>query len=343
MRILLLASHAVAEYDDLRMLHDLGHDVFAPGGYADPANPTEDLRPALPEIPGHPDLAALCDEQRRKHGEDGLGWAIDWAKADLHPDLIEWADAIIVHHFPDRWIMGQWRAISRKRVIWRTCGQSNPDMEAYLLPLRKAGLQIVRYSPREATFFGSIRSFAGEDAVIRFGKYPGDFPEWIGDHEAVANLTQNMVGRAAYCGLDFWREATRDLAVAPAGANSEEIGGIGRLPYAETFGYWKHSRVHLYTGTVPASYTLSLIEGMMAGVPTVAMGASRFGVPGLYEADEIVGGMTHETPEQARESLIAYLSDPELARIGSAAMRMRAVELFGVENVGRQWRAFLGG
>ena len=34
MNVLLLASHAVAEFDDVRMFSDLGYDVFAPGGWA---------------------------------------------------------------------------------------------------------------------------------------------------------------------------------------------------------------------------------------------------------------------------------------------------------------------
>ena len=51
MNVLLLASHAVAEYDDVRMFSDMGVDVFAPGGYADPAHPGEGaIRPALPEV-----------------------------------------------------------------------------------------------------------------------------------------------------------------------------------------------------------------------------------------------------------------------------------------------------
>lgn len=342
MRILLLASHAVAEYDDLRMLSDLGYDVFSPGGYQDPAHPADDLRPPLPGIPYHADLHALCDIQRAKHASDrdGVRWAIDWAKADLHRDLIDWADAIIVHHFPERWIAGQWNRLLGKRIIWRTCGQSDPDVESYMAPLRKTGLQIVRYSPKERAFFEPMRRWAGEDALIRFGKYPGDFPEWSGSVKAVANLTQNMKERGAFCGFRFWSEATEGLPVIPAGAGSEEIGGIGRISYEATFDYWRTAGVHLYTGTSPASYTLSLIESMMAGVPTVSIAASAFPVPGLFEGD-VIALASAATPEEARYKMRAMLRDPVLMDWSGRA-RQRAIELFGIETVGAQWRSFLG-
>src|SRR3990170_5755956 len=97
MNVLLLASHAVAEFDDVRMFSDLGYDVFAPGGYATPSDPGETMRPPLPDAPDHPELRALCHAQRVKHAGEDEGWAIDWAKADLHPDLLDWADVVLVH------------------------------------------------------------------------------------------------------------------------------------------------------------------------------------------------------------------------------------------------------
>jgi hypothetical protein len=44
-RILLCLSHSIEEYDQLRLLHSLGHEVASIGGYIDPANPHVDIRP----------------------------------------------------------------------------------------------------------------------------------------------------------------------------------------------------------------------------------------------------------------------------------------------------------
>jgi hypothetical protein len=352
MNILLLASHAVAEYDDLRMFTDLGYDVFAPGGYEVPGSEGEGIRPPLPDAPHHPDLVARLQQVRSERGEPGP--AIDWGKAALHDDIIDWADAIIVHHFPDRWIGGQWERIKHKRVIWRTCGQSSVELEAFMAGFE--GLQIVRYSLAERRYFERRGCFAGQDALIRFGKYPDDYGPWVGDNLAVGNITQHMQQRGDACGLPFWEEVTRFLPGQPAGPGSEVLrGGRGTLSYLAMLYYLRHIRAYLYTGTRPASYTLGLIEAMMSGTPVVSIGARAWGDDwdgaDLFEAasDEltelrpIVGSSwTSDYPDAATRALRNLLESPDLAAEVSRGVRARAIELFDVATVGTQWREFLG-
>ena len=339
MNILLLASHGIAEYDDLRMFSDLGYDVFCPGGYAEPAVPGETLRPALPNAPDHPELRALCDEQRDRHAGQSTDFGVvDWAKADLHPKLIEWADVIIAHHFVDTWIGGQWDRLQDKRVVWRTCGQSNPRLEHEMRQYE--GLQIVRYSPAEARGFRPLGTFAGQDALIRFGKYPDDYAPWIGDDAVVGNLTQNLDIRGDQCGLSFWEEATIGLPTRPGGTGSERLpNGTGELSYTQMLDYLRHIRVFLYMGTQPASYTLALIEAMMAGVPVVSRGPRGLWMPPLFEGHEIAVEWANG-PKYARDLLVEYLSKPD--REASEINRERAIDLFGIETIGKQWRDFLG-
>jgi hypothetical protein len=340
MNLLLLASHAVAEYDDLRMFTDLGFDVFAPGGYEVPSRSGEGIRPALPDAPHHPDLVARLQETREARGEPGP--AIDWGKAALHDDIIDWADTIIVHHFPEQWIGGQWDRIKHKRVIWRTCGQSDPRLELVMATFRAEGLQIVRYSPAERRYFARRFVFAGEDALIRFGKYPADYGPWIGDNVVVGNITQNMKQRGDACGYGFWQVATEGLPTCPAGAGSEEMGGLGLMPYPAMLDYLRHLRCYLYTGTTPASYTLGLIEAMFAGVPVVSIGpeawGQRWGGADLFEGHEIATYYADD-PERSRDSLRTLLdiADSE----ASVETRSRAMALFDVANVGMDWVEFL--
>jgi len=339
MKVLLLASHGIAEYDDVRMFTHLGIDVFCPGGYADPAHPGETLRPGIPEAPNHPELAMLCIEQRERHAGESADWAIDWAKADLHPDLIDWADAIIVHHFPERWIGGQWDRIREKRVIWRTCGQSDPWLEQTMKPLHRDGLQIVRYSPKEKESF--VYSFAGEDDMIRFGKFASDYGPWTGDDLVVGNVTQHMLQRAEATGYDFWRHATAGLPTKAAGPGSDLIGGIGALDYPDMLEYLRHLRAYLYTGTQPASYTLGLIEAMLSGVPVVSIPKSYMRMPGLFEGDELATDSSLSAAE-ARAILALYLRDEHAAQNASHLTQDRAVRLFGMDTIGPRWLAFLG-
>lgn len=338
MNLLILGSHGILEYDDLKLFTSLGYDVFSPGGYEDPAHPAEPLRPAVPEAPYHADFAALCRNLRSMRGEPGP--FVDWAKARLHPAIIEWADTIIVNCFPEIWIGGQWPAIRGKRVIWRTIGQSSPETERAMRRFRDDGLQIVRYSPKERAY----PDFAGEDALIRFAKDPADWYGWTGEAAVVGNLAQHGATpheRDAFLNWPFFEEATKGLPVQFAGRNSEKVGGLGALDYDAMRAYLRRIRAYLYTGTQPASYTLGLIEATMTGVPVVSIGPEHMATPELFEAHELVALTWYDTPRGANEELRHLLDDPHAAQTWSVATRRRAIELFGVETIGAQWAAFL--
>lgn len=336
MNILLLISHSIAEYDDLRMLSDLGYNVFSIGAYSHPGAPNDDKRPPLP-LPVNVVLTGLCDEQREKHAGEDTSRVIDWAKGDLHPDIIDWADVIICHHFPVPWIAQQWQKFDGKRVIWRTCGQSNAELERIMGVLRKTGLEIVRYSPKER----SLGNYAGEDAVIRFGKYVEDFPAWTGERRQVINVTQNLYQRHPATNWEFWEVATADLTRLTIGPGSEVIGGVGNISTAAMYDLLAKSRAYLYTGTQPASYTLGLIEALMTGTPTVSIGASWMQLPELFEGHELAD-FAFENPEDAASQLGLWLNDSEAAKAVSEAQRAKAIETFGMETVGKAWSEFLG-
>ena len=333
MRILYLGSHSVLEYDQVSMWTKLGHDVFSIGAYTDPMHPTDAKRPPI-DAPTHPQLAEAAHGTRVRHAGEPLDWAIDWAKADLHPNLVDWAEVIIVDCFPVQWIAAQWRRLSHKRVIWRTIGQSHPDIEREMARLK--GLEIVRYSPAEQRFYEKIGAWAGQDALIRFSKDPADWYGWTGEEAVVGNLSQHNHdnGRDEWLNWRFFEEATKGLPVSVAGTNSEIKGGLGSLTYDEMRAYLRRIRVMLYVGTQPASYTLGLIEAMMTGTPVVSIGPDRMWAPELFEGDEI----TFPEPDQ-RKALEFYLDHPNGH---SATFRSRAIELFGVETIAAQWADVLG-
>ena len=342
MNILLLTSHSIAEVDDLRMFTAMGIPTFSIGAYTNPAAPTDDKRPALAGAPYFPDLEAACHERRDWHAADDAGQVIDWAKGDLPDEVLAWADTIIVHHFPEAWIGGNWARIRNHRVIWRTCGQSDPRLERAMKPYRDDGLEIVRYSPREAEAFHAMGSFAGQDIVIRFGKEPSDHLSWHGEMGTVGNVTQHMAQRGDSCGYSYYLQATADLPAAPAGPGSEALpGGIGALGYDDMFRYLAASRAYVYTGTRPASYTLGLIEAMMTGVPVVSIGESAFGAGGLFEG-HLLTGYGYDNPAGAREFLRALLRDDILAADIGQMQRERALDLFGIQGVMDRWSGFLG-
>jgi hypothetical protein len=331
--VLLLTSHAIAERDDLDMFTRMGVPCYSIGGAYDEV-PFEGKRPAIPNVIRYPELEAATNEQRARLSHE-LGDPrenIDWGKARLAPKVIDWADTVIVHHFPEQWIGGNWAALQGKRIIWRTCGQSDPRLESVMGWYARQGLQIVRYSPKEADAFTAMGHFAGQDALIRFGKDPDEWTGWTGAGKWVGNITQHMKQRGDACGYGFWEEATRGLNAIPAGPGSEVMGGLGELTYEQMRGYLRDTRVYLYTGTRPASYTLGLIEAMMTGTPVVAMPADRFWPSALYEADELA----------TTDGLALMLGMHRVAAEQSEIQRARAIDLFGLDGVMAQWHDFLG-
>lgn len=351
MNIVLLLAHSIEEFDQVKLLSELGYNVFSIGAYSTPANPTVNMRPALPDVKEYPGLIAACHAKRVGHAEakdevlhtkDGPRNPVDWAKADLPEEVLDWADVIICHHLEHTWLIPQWGRIKHKRVIWRTVGQSVENNERVMKPLREEGLEIVRYSPKEE----NIPGYLGADAVIRFGKYSDDWHGWTGDVGRVINITQNLFQREPYTNWAFWDEATDGLPRLAIGPGSEAIRGLGAVSFDSMKQVLRSDRAYLYTGTQPASYTLGLIEALMTGIPVVSIGPSWMNIfpygPELFEGHEIVGDLWSDKPTEAHGMLSRLLTDIDFARQYSRTQRQLAIDMFGAENVKNDWMDFLG-
>jgi hypothetical protein len=352
MNVLLMGAHSIEEFDQLRLMHDLGYTVASIGGYIDPAHPHDPKRPPLADIP-RVDVVwdAVQDTYATEQRPDRL-WN---AKDHLPQAVIDWADVVIVHECEWRWLRTEahgecpqchlgpnWDRLRDKRVIWRTVGQSSHENEARMAPLRAEGLQVVRYSPKER----DLPNYIGEDALIRFWKDPAEWHGWDGHDAVVTNVTQNIVERAFFCNLQFWLDATQGLAVVPAGRQSDQLpGGLGELDFEDMKTLLQASRVYLYTGTQPASYTLGLIDAAMTGIPVVSIGPGHMRAlpygPKLFEGHEIALHWSDD-PTMVRMWLKQLLVDPNQARDESAIQRDRAISMFGRDTIGAQWQDFLG-
>lgn len=345
-KVVLMLAHSIEEYMQVLLMHELGHEVFSLGAYMDPANPGDDKRPALPQVPYHKELAEVVSRCKPPYDmpNDNL-WG---AKDSLPQEIVDWGDIFIVHHVEWRWIKGDnFDKIKSagKRIIWRTVGQSTHFNEENMRELRENGLEIVRYSPKER----NIPGYIGEDTVIRFWMDENEYNGWNGDDIRIANVTQNMIERDNWTGLNFWRAATNGLTVNPAGHNSERLGGCGILSYEQLKKYLLDMRCYMYTGTVPASYTLGYIEALMSGIPIVSQGASSWGagfhgvlpyVSSIFEAPDFAA-FAANTPQQANEYLSQLLSDKTMAEEASIMQRERAIENFSKAKIAEQWREFL--
>jgi hypothetical protein len=333
MNILLMLAHAIEEHDQIKLLSEIGYDVFSLGGYIDPANPHDPKRPPLPDAPFHPELKAVVDALGQRDN-------LEAARRHIPDDILDWADVIIVHHLEHTWLAPQWNRIRHKRVIWRTVGQSAEGNEAMMAPLHRQGLEIVRYSPKEV----NIPNYAGSDALIRFYKDPDEWSGWTGEAPVVLNIAQHDAqphGRDVWLNWRFWEQATEGLPAVFAGPHSELMGGHGELSYEAMKSHLRTARCYLYTGTQPASYTLGLIEAMMTGIPVVSIGPEHMQIfpygADIFEGREIALRGSDD-PKRARDILANLLAHPD----PNPPERQRAIELFGKDTIAAQWRDYLG-
>ena len=332
MKILYLSVHSILEHDEIKLLTELGHEVFSPGGaYQNPHAPGDKKRPPIPDAPYFDHLCQV---------------AIQCSKEHLHPELIEWADVIMVMHRDD-WITNNWEQMKHKTVIWRTIGQSISGSEDVLKPYREQGLKVVRCSDRERFISSNI----GADAFIYFYKDPEEFYGYEGTNKIVMTVAQGMPSdtRREHLNYHTFLEATRGFPTHLYGPDNEISGlGGGLVDYEHMKMALRMNRVYMYTGTQPASYTLGFIEAMMTGIPIVAIGeehAQYIYHDKLYEIPYIiqngVNGYFSDNIDKLREYIDLLLNDQKLAKQIGEAGRQTAISIFGKDIVKEQWKTFL--
>lgn len=332
MKIHYVSCHSVLEFDEVKLLTELGHEVFSNGAYTDPAGAYTLPRPGIPGAKYYPEFAEL---------------ARSTPKTDLPLGLIEPFDCFIIMHSPDV-LLQNWDKIKHKRVIWRTIGQSLNGIENKIKRLVDEGLEIVRYSPKER----NLTAYAGESALIRFYKDPMEFQGWSGVDKTVINFTQSLKGRRNFCHYDEIFPVIRDMGGKIYGTGNEDLGEFngGELPYKLQKETMRRAGVMIYGGTFPASYTLSFMEALMTGIPTIVIGKKKAHIFenekfDFYEVDEIVKHGTNGYIANEPEDIIKYakriLDSRVVSRDLSIAGRETAIKIFGKEHIKKQWKEFL--
>jgi hypothetical protein len=328
MRILYVPNHGVLEYDELRIFSTFATSVFSAWFYVDPAKPSSDVRPALPDVP-------------RNHEAEAM-WAREGLTREtclLSADFLRCFDVVVAVH--DNRGLDYLASVTTLPVFLRMIGQTREMQEAKLATLRPR-FRIVRYSPAER----HIPNYAGEDALIRFGKFMEDFGPWTGEDRQVISFYGSISRRKAAAHFDFYDAATRPFSRTMYG-NTETGWSVGRVAAAAMRDVYRAAYVYFCLHTNPASYTLNLIEAMASGCPIVTPGRSviaslRGTAPLSYEVPDLIDGCV-DVPEEAHRLIRALFGTPSLAREHSERNRATAIELFSAAPVAAQWKTVLEG
>lgn len=346
MKILYSSAHSVLEYDELRLLTEMDGEledkfdieVFSMGAYMNPTQSGDYLRSVIPKGKFYPDL---------------YGVGIQCSNDLIHPELIEWADVWLCMHnssvpgqqYFQRWIVNNFYRFKKegKKVIWRSIGQSTPDIEKELSSYFQKGLQIIRYSELEK----SIPNYCGASGTIPFYKDENEFNNWTGQKKVVITIAQSFKKRGEHLGYNTFERVTNGFSRKVYGTENADLGDIngGSPSYEELKRILRESRVLFYYGTQPAPYTLTFIEALMTGIPIVAVG-EKLRDTGIYkwphyEIPQIihngVNGYVSDDIEELRGYVDLLLSDQEVAkRIGEAG-RKTALDLYSRNKVMRRW------
>lgn len=351
MNILYISCHAVLEYEEVKIFHELGFNVFSlHGSYQNPENPAEDFK--RPGIPGF------------KPDQHLLDLAIQCTRENIHDDYFKWADVIIIMHkidwatSPVKWLRDIVKRSEENKValVWRTIGQSHQHWEK-IIKDNAPQLKIVRYSPKER----NIPDFAGENALIRFPVDKNEYKDWTGGNNKIHVYGQSLKERGDYSNFSLIEDITRDYPrVAYGTKNSKEDAkkpkdiidwSGGPLTYPQLKESYQKADAAFYTGIIPASYTLTFVEMMMTGVPIVATGKNLFNLsrhfPGhdLYEIPDIIkngkNGFVSDSLIELKQNIYQLLNDPDLRVKISEGARQTAIELFDKEKIKSQWKDFL--
>lgn len=336
MKIQYISCHSILEYDEVKLLTDLGFEVYSNGAYRDPAGAYTLPRPGIE--------GALFDEEFFR-------LTSEYPKTDLPKELIDPFDVfIIMAGQGEQALTSNWEKIKHKRVIWRSIGQNTPQTEKMLQKYVAEGLEIVRYSPNEQKY----ENYAGERALIRFYKDPDVFKGWRGNTKKVINITQSLKARGKFVHYDEIMGALIGFEGKIYGTGNDDLGKMngGEISFKKMLEVMKEARAYVYAGTWPACYTLTLIEAMMLGIPVVAFGKEIAQSSGLekfdfYEVEDIIqsgyNGYICNSIQEARQRVADLVEDKNLAEMVSKAGRERAIELFGKDKIGAQWKALLNG
>lgn len=340
MRILYLSCHIVLEYDELRILNELGHDVFVIGGYMDPKNPHVNTRPPL-NITANQNLIDQFNKMSHNNFLNGL----DENKRSrvFTKEFLDNFDCIIVMHIQE-WIEWNVDLFKNKLVILRTIGQNTNYSELKLAEKVKNGLKILRYSPFER----KLKNYAGEHGLIRFLKYSSDFSPRKNNKKQVITFIQSIQDRWKVCGGTYIDEISKHVPFKLFGPNNQHHPSSGGfISYQEQLDQLSTNSAYFYTGTFPAPYTLNFMEAMLSGIPIVAIGnVLSYNLIEEYPLEtpnimDVYGGTYSDDISQIKNKLIDLLEDNILNECVSRKQKIIAGELFSVEKNIFRWKSFL--
>jgi hypothetical protein len=149
-----------------------------------------------------------------------------------------------------------------------------------------------------------------------------------------ATMINGMQRRPRITGLDIFLQARASVPLDPIGMGTEELGGLGDIPYRQL-----HQRLADYRFLFsPIRYTslpLAVVEAMTIGMPVVALATTE--LPSVIQHGE--NGFVSNDIEELTDGMRMLLAAPDLARRMGQRARQTAEGRFGLGRFIADWNA----
>jgi hypothetical protein len=195
------------------------------------------------------------------------------------------------------------------------------------------GVLLVHVTPFNALMWDSGRT---PTRVIEHGVAIPPGVRYSGELARGLTITNHLARRGRRMGADLFAALRTELPLDLLGMGAAELGGLGEIDHPALPAFAARYRF-LFSPVRYSSLSLSTLEGMMAGMPVVALATTEM-------ATVIEHGRSGYAVTDARalaSCMRALLAEPELARRLGEGARQTALERFSIARFSADWDAAL--
>ena len=228
-------------------------------------------------------------------------------------------------------------------TVWHFHGQQHQGYSSAIQYILGHSGRVVAYCQQEADLFPTFKL-----PVIHFGKDSDEWYGWRGDEDSVLYMANSLAQRAEACHLSVFEKSILPSRWWLGGDNNQQFGSRARrFSFDELKEQMKRSRLFFNLGTVPACYTLSVVEAAMTGMPIITTWYDHPEVCGLYAVPDLFGKgciVLNSPSSKHMERLLSggWLNRRKIMQMSMEARKV-AVNRFSNHVIDPQWDRFIRG
>jgi hypothetical protein len=195
------------------------------------------------------------------------------------------------------------------------------------------GVLLVHVTPFNAMMWDSGRT---PTRVIEHGVSVPAGVRYGGELARGLTITNHLARRGRRMGADLFAAMRAELPLDLLGMGAFELGGLGEIDHPALPAFAARYRF-LFSPVRYSSLSLSTLEGMMAGMPVVALATTEMATV----VEHGVSGFAVTDTRQLAPCMLALLNDAGLARRLGEGARRTALERFSIARFSADWDAAL--